>query len=268
MAGPAKKRVRIAERVAEPNPSSSDESDDEQEPEQEPEEEEEEDDTGADASAADERIRKIKRSRVNARRKAAQIGVRSFAIQAGSNAENEGTDAIKNIIGTSDVVRCAKWCPAVPSDSFLADREFENFLALRDEPLPKGAARTLLPYVESFARRLANEVVLRNLDDPYAPSTITSARVKACLRPYSKALGLSTAPLALVAASLDANRYVPGEGIDARLADAKKLGKAQSKKMRAVDREILNAKLERMRARDAKAAEKRLESVPSVTDEA
>jgi len=181
----------------EPEPVPDPEEEDEDEDDEEEEEEEEEEEANADEEEEDapdeeddaERAKRLKRSNVNHRRKARQNGVRQFAVASGCAVGNDsfGNDIIKTILSPSDVARLARWCPANAADSFVSLPQFTTQLELRDESLSSGPLRVLTAHVESVARKVVGDAVLRNLESN-GPATVTAANLKSALRPIADAL--------------------------------------------------------------------------------
>lgn len=137
------------------------------------------------------RLKRLKRSRVNDRRKARQNGFRMYAEMAGACAGNQsfGNDILMNIFSPSDVKRLATWCPST-GDVHVKLEQFETHLALRDESLSSGPLRILTANLESFARKIVHELVLRNVESA-SSMTISAANVKSVLRPFSGSLHTS-----------------------------------------------------------------------------
>jgi hypothetical protein len=199
------KKAKAAEPAPEPVPQDPDDDDEEEEEEdsdepkrreEQEEEEEEEADAGADEATRATRLKNLKRSRINERRKARQNGYRAYAETAGAGAGKGsfGNDLMMGIFSQSDIKRMATWCP-VTGDVHMPLSQFETHLALRDESLSTGPLRVLAANVESFARKVATELVLRNVESS-GPMTISAANVKSVLRPFVGALHSSefTAP--------------------------------------------------------------------------
>jgi len=127
-----------------------------------------------------ERVRRLKRSRVNERRKSKQNGYRSFAEAAGAT-HSFGNDMLFGILSQSDIKRLATWCPSA-GEAGTKLAQFETHLALRDEPLTSGPIAILHANVEAFARKVATELVLRNVETGSA-ERISAANVRSVLRP-------------------------------------------------------------------------------------
>ena len=168
------KKQKLAE--AEPEQSSESESEDEMPPRQEVEEEE---DAGDGETAG-----KSRRSRINEKRKARQNGYRSYAELAGAGLGKRsfGNDLVQSILSSSDIRRLATFCPCV-GEVHMPLAQFETHLALRDESLSTGPLAILGANVESFARKLVEEIVLRNVE-ANGSATITAANVKSVLRTF------------------------------------------------------------------------------------
>ena len=160
------------------NSSSSDDAAPEEAP---PEEEQEED---VDDEDTVKRLKRLKRSRVNERRKARQNGHRNFAQKAGAGIGKQsfGNDLITSILSSTDIRRLAQWSPA-SGDVFMPKDAFETNLTLRDESISSGPLKVLGVATESFARKIVSEVVLRNIEFG-GSQTITAANMKAVLRPF------------------------------------------------------------------------------------
>ena len=192
------KGKKVAEPAPPPPVDDDDDDDDEEEEEEQPTTREEEEDEGAapDGEEDGDRVRRLRRSRRNAREKALQNGVRAYATQAGAGIGVFGSDHAKTVFAPSDVKRLAQWCPQTPSDAFMSNEQFETHLALRDEPLSTAPLDVLTSAVESFARKIVGELVMRHLEATgqtknEAQTKITAANVRSVLRPYMPALHMS-----------------------------------------------------------------------------
>jgi hypothetical protein len=174
-------------KVADPEPVEPEpEEEDEEEEELENTNEEEEEEQPADVSGEDDakRVKRLKRSRINERRKARQNGFRLYAQTAGAGIGNDSfeNDLLKSIFSPNDIKRLATWCPQ-SGDVHMSRGEFETHLSLRDESLSTGPLKVLGANVESFARSVVKELVLRNVESN-GPQTISAAAVKSVMRPY------------------------------------------------------------------------------------
>ena len=243
--------------------------DDEEEEEEEVEEEEGEDNA--------KKVKRLKRSRINERRKARQNGIRSYAEKAGAKVGSKsfGNDMVASIFSQSDVKRLAQWCPS-SGDVHMSKSEFETHLNLRDEPLSTGPLKVLGANVESFARKIISEVVLRNVENGGA-QTITAANVKSVLRPFLGALHsddfLAPGGVIRIAQQSPVGKYevdddgkrtwVEGEGFllpkdeeeDATIAEERKFAKAnQVKMLKEKDKAKEAASVERKKKAASKAA--------------
>jgi len=257
-------------KVAEPPPPPVEEEDDDEEDEEEDydedddidpapaDDDEEEEEEAPDGEQDADKLRRLKRSRVNARRKAVQNGLRAYATQAGAGLGSFGSDHAKTILAPSDVARLARWCPATPSDSFMSQSQFETHLTLRDQSLSGGPLSVLTTNVEAFARKVVSEVVMRNLE-ANGPQKITAANVRSVLRPYVGAFHMA-APLmpnglARVAQTIAKNEseetVLPAtDETREAMAEERKAAKAtQVKLLKEADRAIIAKKAERVAKR-------------------
>ena len=281
MPRPSKKSKVVPDAPVEPDPELEDEDEDEdeeeenEEPQQREEEEEEEEEEPDESQAA--RLRRLKRSRVNERRKARQNGFRAYAELAGANVGKNSfaNDHSMAILSSSDVKRLATWCPST-GDVFMSLPQFEQHLELRDQSLSSGPLKVLAANVESFARKVVHELVLRNVESS-GSATISAANVTSVLRPFVGALHADDflAPGGVVrVAQQTANGYyetneegkrvfVQGDGFllpknedeDAAIVEERKFAKLnQSKLLREKDRAREAAVAERKKARAEKAA--------------
>ena len=228
---------------------------------------------GEDAIKRDKRL---KRSRVNERRKARQNGFRSYAELAGAGAGKRsfGNDILSSIFTPSDIKRLAAWTPQADSYSDLT--EFQTQLSVRDESLSSGPLKVLGANIESIARKVVQELVMRNVENN-AGSTITPANVKSVLRPFIGALHVSdfTCPKGIVRSAQltkkpayefdDEGRrtVVDGEKFyfdkteedEATIIEERKFCKANhSKLLKEAEKKLEAVKAERKRKRDEKAA--------------
>ena len=162
-------------------------SSEEEEVEKEEEEEEQEEDEVNEEDNA-KRLKRLKRSRINERRKARQNGHRHFAKIAGADVGKQsfGNDITTSIFSAADIRRMAQWAPS-SGDVFMPNNTFETNLTLRDESISSGPLKVLGVATESFARKVVSELVLRNIESGGA-QTISAANVKAVLRPFVGAL--------------------------------------------------------------------------------
>lgn len=217
--------------------------------------EEEEEETPPDETQL-ARLKRLKRSRVNDRRKARQNGFRAYAQLAGAGIANSfGNDMTMNILSSSDVGRLAKWCPQ-SGDVHMPLDTFETHLALRDESLSSGPLNVLTSVTESFARKVVHELVLRNVESG-GSMTITAANVKSVLRPLSGALhsdGFNVpAGLVRLAQQTPAGHYEDADGKRVFVEDASFLLPVNEDDTRAIAEERKFAKVnhvKRLREKD------------------
>ena len=225
------------------------------------------------------RTRRLKRSRINDRRKAKQNGFRSYAELAGAGIGKGGSfgnDLLIAAFSPSDVKRLATWAPST-GDVHMKLAEFETHLGLRDESFSSGPLKVLGANVESFARKVLNEVVLRNIETGTGV-TITAANVKSVLRPFVGSLDFDdflapgsvvrNAQQTAVATSttdehgkrvvVEGDEFLlpKGEDEDAAIAEERKFAKVNHTKLLKEADKARDAKLvERKRKRAAKSAE-------------
>jgi hypothetical protein len=262
-------------KVADPPPPPVEEEDDDDEDEEEdydeddavdhvPADDDEEEEEAPDGEQGADKLRRLKRSRVNARRKAVQNGLRAYATQAGAGLGSFGSDHAKTILAPSDVARLARWCPATPSDSFMSQSQFETHLTLRDQSLSGGPLSVLTTNVEAFARKVVTEVVMRNLESN-GPQKITAANVRSVLRPYMGAFHMS-APLLPNGLARVAQTIAKNESEDTVLpasdetreamAEERKAAKAtQVKLLKEADKAIIAKKAARANGKRKRAGE-------------
>lgn len=188
--------------AAEPEPEPYVEEDDEEEGEDvaDVEEEEEEEEEAADDEDDVKRMARLRRSKINSRRSAKQKGYRHWAKDAGAGIGKGRTfanDMSKSVYSLTDTVRAAKWSShCVDPGMDLGD--FKSMLEMREEAVPKSAARVLHANMESLARGIVNEVVMRSIE-MNGPMAVTAATMRSVLRPMNEALRVdSCAPLGLV----------------------------------------------------------------------
>ena len=268
------KVVKELEPVIEEEEEEEDDDDDDEEEEEEGEEEDEDeddDDTVQDEQEAapdhesDEgRVKRLRDQRRNTRRNARQSGYRKWAKMAGLRStctESFGNDLLKSVFSHSDIIRMATWAPH-SADAGIDFPEFKRVLQMRDSSLSSGPVKVLQASVESFARKLVNDVVLRSVE-AQGGMTITAANVKSVLRPFNGVLRTEiSTPLGLVRAAQhfeknDETVLPRSAEEDIAIADERKFCKANhAKVMRDADR-----------ARDAVIAErKKRKSDPSTGD--
>ena len=140
-------------------------------------------------SAAEARVKRLKRSRINDRRKARSHGARGWAKSAGVDVGNRsfGNDTLRTCIAASDVKRLVSFVPD-SGDSSMRLSTFSSRLALRDEPLSAGPAAVIAANLESFTRKLIGAAVLRSLETPGGPTVLQPALVRQVTRPYEAVL--------------------------------------------------------------------------------
>jgi hypothetical protein len=274
----SKKAKKAAEPV--PPPVESDDDDDDDDDDEQPTrraEVEEVDEAPADGESNAARLRRLRRSRINERRKAKQNGFRSYAEMTGSGVgkNSYGNDLLTAALSQSDIKRLATWAPCAGDVSMkLAD--FETHLGLRDESLSSGPLKVLGANVEGFARKVLNEAVLRNVETGTG-ATITAANLKSVLRPFVGALNSEDflAPGGVVRTAQqtpqkvtttdDAGRRIvtegddfllpTGEDEDAAIAEERKFAKLNHiKLLKEADKRRETAMSERKRKRSDKAA--------------
>ena len=176
---------KAQEASQEPEHNSSDESEDDEQPLFKVRKTVEEVEEAPAGEGDKERVRRLKRSRVNERRKSKQNGYRSFAEAAGAT-HSFGNDMLFGILSQSDIKRLATWCPSA-GEAGTKLAQFETHLALRDEALTSGPLAILHANVEAFARKVATELVLRNVETGSA-ERISAANVRSVLRPLGDVL--------------------------------------------------------------------------------
>ena len=231
----------------------------------------------ADGESNAARTRRLKRSRINDRRKAKQNGFRSYAELAGAGIGRKsfGNDLLIAAFSPSDVKRLATWAPST-GDVHMKLAEFETHLGLRDESFSSGPLKVLGANVESFARKVLNEVVLRNIETGTGV-TITAANVKSVLRPFVGSLDFDdflapgsvvrNAQQTAVATSttdehgkrvvVEGDEFLlpKGEDEDAAIAEERKFAKVNHTKLLKEADKARDVKLvERKRKRAAKSA--------------
>jgi len=145
--------------------------------------------------------RRLKMARKNNRKNARQRCYRAWAKKSGAgDAETPGefgNDILSNTLSISDINRMATWAPECVEIGSSLD-EFKLMLGQRDERLGKSAAHVLRVNVEGLARNIVLELTGRCLESN-GPQTISPAHVRSLLRPYEKALEVSSiAPDGLV----------------------------------------------------------------------
>ena len=230
-----------------------------------------------DGESSAARTRRLKRSRINDRRKAKQNGYRSYAelAGAGNGKGSFGNDQLVSALSPSDVKRLATWAPST-GDVHMKLAEFETHLGLRDESFSSGPLKVLGANVESFARKVLNEVVLRNIETGTG-ATITAANVKSVLRPFVGSLDFEDflAPGSVVRIAqqtaiattttddqgkrvvVEGDEFLlpKGEDEDAAIAEERKFAKTNHVKLLKEADKARDAKLaERKRKREAKSA--------------
>jgi len=250
----------------EPDPPETSSDEDEDPPTRAEEDEEEEVPVG---EGTEDRVRRLKRSRVNERRKARQNGTRAFAIEAGAGLGIFGNDVVKGILSASDVKRLCNWAPAV-GDVGVADEDFADYLKTRDEPLTSKPLKVFQANIESFARKFASELVARNYDAT-GPQSITAQQVVAAARPFVGVLfGMDhVTPLNVVRTAQQTSKTVKDndgnscettvlpctETTATAIAEERRHAKSLSKRIREVDRKLEARKQARRRPAVAVANE-------------
>jgi hypothetical protein len=147
-------------------------------------------------------------------------------------------DHTKAAIAPSDVARLAHWTPASPLDAHVPKNQYAQSISLRDESLSAGPLAVLATNVETFARKLVNEVVLRNLETN-GTQTVTAANVRSVLRPYASAIGMPTmTPMGIVRVAQQTTKcdgttsLLPTpENIDELIAEERKTAKSYHQKL-------------------------------------
>ena len=237
----------------EPEEPEEEEEDEEDEEPEEGDKEEEEEEEAPEGETSEDRLRRLKASRRNSRRNARQAGYRKWAKAAGLKAGvpgSFGNDLLENVFSASDVARMATWCPH-SADVGMDVESFKELVVMRDESLPSGPLAVLQANVESFARKIVNEVVLRSVEAG-GGMTITAANVRSVLRPFNAVLRTEfNTPLGLVRA---AQHVEKGEATilprsteeEAAIVEERKFVKAnQAKFMREADKKRDAGALER-----------------------
>jgi len=234
--------------------------------------EEEEEEETPDGETDERRLKRLRDQRRNARRNARQAGYRKWAKAAGllPSTTSFGNDMLKNVFSHSDIVRMATWCPHT-ADTGIDFPAFTAMLAMRDESLSSGPVKVLQANLESFARKVVNEVVMRSLE-AQGSMTITAANVKSVLRPFNSVLRTEfSTPLGLVRA---AQHFQKNEETvlprsteeDTAIAEERKFCKANhAKAMREADRAREAAATARKKRTTAApgGAEKKTKRAPS-----
>ena len=195
---PSQKKARANPQPEPEEEEPEDEEDAEEEEEEEdapgPPEEEEEEDAEEDAENEDEaeRRNRLRRSLLNSKRKARQNGYRFFATQAGCavGKESYANDIAKSLLSPSDVARLAHWCPESATDIFCDLAQFKRQIALRKMPLTSGPLKVLTANVESLARNITKDAVMRSLESN-GPAAVTVANMNGALRPFANALHIA-----------------------------------------------------------------------------
>ena len=276
------KKEKAAEPTPAPAPGSEDEdseSDDDAPHPTQRAEVQEEDAAPVDGESSAARTRRLRRSRINDRRKAKQNGYRSYAelAGAGSGKGSFGNDLLVAAFSPSDVKRLATWAPS-SGDVHMKLSEFEEHLGLRDESFSSGPLKVLGANVESFARKVLNEAVMRNIETGTSVM-ITAANIKSVLRPFvgsldfeeflapgsvvrnaqQTAVAMSTTDESGKRVVVEGGEFLlpKGEDEDAAIAEERKFSKANHTKLLKEADKAHDAKLvERKRKRDAKDAAK------------
>lgn len=168
-------------------------------------EENEEDEEGSACDDTDEATaNRLKAQLRNKRRNARQAGYRKWAklagLRSGRYVSSFGNDMQRNVFSKSDITRMANWCPHT-ADVGIELSEFKAVLRSRNESLSSGPAKILQANVESFARKLIGDLVMRSMETQ-SSMTITAANVKSVLRPFNDVLHREfSTPLGLVRAA-------------------------------------------------------------------
>jgi outer membrane biosynthesis protein TonB len=263
---PRAKKAKVSEPAPEPEEVEEPEEEEEEEEDTENNEdnEEEEEEEAPEGEDNAKRVKRLKRSRVNERRKARQNGYRSYANMAGAGVGNAsfGNDLVKSIFSPSDIRRLATWCPST-GDVHMSLAEFETHLSQRDESLSSGPLKVLGANVESFARKIVTELVMRNVESK-GSQTISAANVKSVLRPFVGALHsadfLSPGGIVRIAqqTAVGDDFVLPtNEDEDAAITEERKFAKSnQVKLLKEKDKAKEAAMTERKRKRAEKAAQK------------
>lgn len=258
----AKKKKTIEQQPPPVEEDEDEEEDDEEDdlvaPAPAAEDDEEEEEAGGEGQTAD-RLKRLRRSRINARRKAMQNGLRTYAMQAGAGLGNFGSDHAKTILAPSDTARLARWCPATPADSFMSNEQFETHLALRDQSLSGGPLSVLTTNVEAFARKVVCEVVMRNLESN-GPQKITAANVRSVLRPYVGAFHMASPllPVGLVRVAQTISKNAEAEDTVLPANDETREAMAEERKAaKATQVRLLKDADKKLTAKKAERANKR-----------
>jgi hypothetical protein len=251
----------------------------EEEQQQEEAEEEEEEEEGGDGEDDQTRLKRLRGIVQNGKKKARQNGIRAFAIASGcaAGAGSYGNDLVKRVLSTADVARLAHWCPASAADSFVALAQFETHLALRDESLSSGPLAVLADNVESLARKIVDDAVMRNMEttNGNGPAKVSVNNMKGALRPIADALHIEDLlmPHGIVRSAQTTrkgkvekvdgkNVYVESEqtilkhqeSTEAAIAEERKFLKANhAKRLKEADKAIATKRESRKRARSSKS---------------
>lgn len=175
------------------------ESDDDLKYVDEEEEEEDVEEEEGNELTDEKKTARIRQIRINSRRASRQKGYRNWAKEAGTEVGRGQTfanDMLKSVYSLPDTVRAAKWSSHCV-DPGMELRDMKSMLEMREEAIPAGAARVLHANMESLARNVVNEVVLRAVEG--GVGTITASNIRSVVRPANSALRLdSCTPLGLV----------------------------------------------------------------------
>lgn len=273
------KKRKEPEPEPEPEPVEEEEEDEEEDHDGEEEEAEEEggEEEAPNGETSEARVRRLKAARRNTRRNARQNGYRRWARSAGLKpgcANSFGNDMLEGVFSASDVVRMATWSPH-SADVGMEVPAFKEVLAMRDESLPSGPVKVLQANVESFARKVIGEVVMRSMESG-GPATISAANIRSVLRPFNEVLRIDfSTPLGLVRAAQctpkgDTTVVERGADEDAAIAEERKFVKSnQAKLMREADKRrearIEERRKNRGKAKKAKTAAAATEEVVAAT---
>jgi len=222
------------------------------------EQEEEECEEAADDETDEKRVRRVKAQRRNNRKNARQVGYRKWAKAAGlktGSTASFGNDMSASVFTIADVTRMASWCPQT-ADTGIELQEFKKALEMRDASLPQSAAIVLQTNVESFARKVVADVVMRSFE-AQGPATVTAANVRSVLRPFNAVLRSEfSTPFGLVRAAQHIERSDDKTIIprttddDEKIAEERKFAKMNhSKLMRQADRDREEAREARKKRR-------------------
>ena len=198
--------------------------------------------------------------------KARRRGYRNMALRGGYATTHSSADASKdvcaNLVSINEAIRACKWTPGLPeSVAFDSIEEFEERVAIGNEPLAPAPAAVFRASIEVFARKLVLASVQSAFDAGL--TRVTPAFVAMHTRPLQRALKFSFhtphGAIRYAQTSAPGERLRMNETDKAEIKRERKVVEKQHEVVRAVKAENKKRKAERAEKSEEKKAKRSLE---------